>query len=66
MEENEAWAIQIRAQQGVAAGNVRRLKERIEHLTTFKVNCLITSHDAQHTCKADNLQGQNFQESIAA
>jgi hypothetical protein len=34
---NLAWSTQIRAQEGVAKGNHRRLAERLQHLTTFQV-----------------------------
>lgn len=38
MKENQVWATQLRAQQSVAAGTVRRLKERLEALTMYQVS----------------------------
>jgi hypothetical protein len=38
MTKNLAWACQIRAAAGVAEGKVRRLKEKIDRLTTFEVS----------------------------
>lgn len=38
MKDEELWATQIRAEQGVASGNARRLKEQIERLTYHNVS----------------------------
>ncbi len=42
MTENNGWSAQIRAQQAVAAGNVRRLREKIDGFTMFKVGSKIS------------------------
>jgi hypothetical protein len=43
MKENKTHSVQIRAQQSVAKGNVRKLKEQINGLTEFKVGSLIAA-----------------------
>lgn len=36
LTQNAAWAMQERAGQGVIQGELRRVKERIDSLTTFR------------------------------
>jgi len=40
MTENMAWSMNIRAKTGVAQGNARRQKEKIDRLTTHNVSQL--------------------------
>jgi hypothetical protein len=56
LTENAAWSTQIRAQQAVAVGNVRRLKEQVERLTVHKVGL----QRRELTCRADSDPGDEF------
>lgn len=44
LTENQGWSAQIRAEQALAAGNVRRLREKVDGFTVFKVLSTLMPH----------------------
>jgi hypothetical protein len=61
MKENQVWTTHLRAQRSVAQGAARRLKEKIEALTMYKVcdRCAAVMHTRLI------VQGYDYQESLA-